>query len=571
MEYGVEIKMITGDHVLIAKETSRVLGLGTNIADAKGLPSMTAEGKVPKDLAKTHGNMVMAADGFAQVYPEHKYLIVETLRQCGFACGMTGDGVNDAPALKRADVGVAVHGATDAARAAADIVLTEPGLSTIVEGMVIARCIFQRMKTFINYRIAATLQLLTFFFIALFAFKPDEYDPGPEVTGDEPWPEFFSLPVIMLMLITILNDGTLISIGYGPLSPLSAFLSLPISLSLPWFALLPIIMRMLTTTLNGGTKLDQISAPETSRMADNVNPSHMPEKWNLRSLFSTSIMLGTVACASSLLLLWACLDSWSATSLFTRWGLPPLPYGKVITTIYLKVSISDFLTLFSARTHHEFFWASVPSPILLVCATLALTISTVLGCVWPDGRTDDIRTEGLALGDYTLMPLWVWLYCIVWWWIQDAIKVAGYWFMYKVNLFDIRTDKMVNLRAADNVRGKHGALARQSVGLVENKLLNAKIDDAIEKVETAGTKGPAINRMSLQRVSAGLKIAKTSMGAATSRTAEEVEKQVSALEGVVKQEVEGAAGEEIAADMQSIKATAERLKLVRKSAAGPMQ
>lgn len=87
-----------------------------------------------------------------QVYPEHKYLIVEALRQEGFAVGMTGDGVNDAPALKRADVGIAVEGATDAARAAADMVLTQPGLSVIVEAIEIARCIFVRMKNFINYR-----------------------------------------------------------------------------------------------------------------------------------------------------------------------------------------------------------------------------------------------------------------------------------------------------------------------------------------------------------------------------------------------------------------------------------
>ena len=106
-----------------------------------------------------------------EVFPEHKYLIVECLRELGYKTGMTGDGVNDAPALKRADVGVAVYGATDAARAAADIVLTQPGFSTIIHGILVARRIFVRIRNFLTYRIAATLQLVTFFFIAIFSFK----------------------------------------------------------------------------------------------------------------------------------------------------------------------------------------------------------------------------------------------------------------------------------------------------------------------------------------------------------------------------------------------------------------
>jgi H+-transporting ATPase len=97
------------------------------------------------------------------------------------------------------------QGSTDAARAAADIVLTEPGLSTIVHGILIARCIFERIRNFITYRIAATLQLLFFFFIAIFAFRPVDYEP--EDQDDHYWPNFFHMPVIMLMLITLLNDG----------------------------------------------------------------------------------------------------------------------------------------------------------------------------------------------------------------------------------------------------------------------------------------------------------------------------------------------------------------------------
>ena len=124
------------------------------------LPMLDPETKkAPEGLVANFGSYIRPGHGFAQVFPEHKFLIVQCLREMGFKTGMTGDGVNDAPALKKADVGIAVSGATDAARAAADIVLTQDGLSTIVEGIVISRCIFQRMKNFITYRIAATLQV----------------------------------------------------------------------------------------------------------------------------------------------------------------------------------------------------------------------------------------------------------------------------------------------------------------------------------------------------------------------------------------------------------------------------
>lgn len=230
--YGVQVKMITGDHLLIAVETARVLGMGSNVRSSVGLPLLDPVTKQkPENLGRNYGDMCLATDGFAQVFPEHKYLIVECLRELGYKVGMTGDGVNDAPALKRADVGIAVSGSTDAARAAADIILTQEGLSTIIDGILISRCIFVRIRNFITYRISATLQLLIFFFIAVFAFKPVNYQPAQNIDSDN-WPSFFHMPVIMLMLITLLNDGTLIAIGY-----------------------------------------------------DNVTPSKIPEVWNLRVLF----------------------------------------------------------------------------------------------------------------------------------------------------------------------------------------------------------------------------------------------------------------------------------------------
>merc|ERR1711871_141508 len=176
--YGTAVKMITGDHLLIALETSRVLEMGGIIQTAAELPLLDKETKKkPDNLGRDYGDKFLAADGFAQTYPEHKYLIVEGLRELGYRVGMTGDGVNDSPALKRADVGIAVFGATDAAKAAADIALTEPGLSTIVEGILIARRIWCRVRSFLTYCIAATLQLLCFFFISVFAYRPNEYMP----------------------------------------------------------------------------------------------------------------------------------------------------------------------------------------------------------------------------------------------------------------------------------------------------------------------------------------------------------------------------------------------------------
>lgn len=188
-QMGVDVKMVTGDQVAIGKEIAGQVGLGSNILDA----SMMADGRVSDtELAE----IVEKADGFAQVFPEHKYRIVEVLQKHGHIVGMTGDGVNDAPALKKADAGIAVSGATDAARAAADIVLLAPGLSVIIVAIQESRKIFQRMNSYAIYRIAETIRVLLFMALAIIAFN------------------FYPVTAVMIVLLALMNDGAILSIAY---------------------------------------------------------------------------------------------------------------------------------------------------------------------------------------------------------------------------------------------------------------------------------------------------------------------------------------------------------------------
>ena len=189
-EMGVKIKMVTGDALAIAREMAKTLGMGSNILDANTLGDAKSEETAA--VAKT----IEDADGFAQVFPEHKFHIVDVLQKHGHIVGMTGDGVNDAPALKKADCGIAVSGATDAARAAASIVLLTPGLSVIIEAIKESRRIFQRMNSYAIYRIAETLRVLLFMTLAIVVFK------------------FYPLTAIMIVMLALLNDGAILSIAY---------------------------------------------------------------------------------------------------------------------------------------------------------------------------------------------------------------------------------------------------------------------------------------------------------------------------------------------------------------------
>jgi H+-transporting ATPase len=163
-ELGLCIKMLTGDAVGIARETAAKLGLGTNIYNAERLGLTGAGSMSGSEVA----DFVEAADGFAEVFPEHKYSVVEILQNRGYLVAMTGDGVNDAASLKKADTGIAVEGASDAARSAADIVFLEPGLSAIIDAIKTSREIFHRMYSYVVYRIALSIHLELFFAIKIF-------------------------------------------------------------------------------------------------------------------------------------------------------------------------------------------------------------------------------------------------------------------------------------------------------------------------------------------------------------------------------------------------------------------
>ena len=186
LSMGVEIKMVTGDNSAIARQIAKKLGMKPNILHAADLKN-----KATYELE----DLVSKADGFAEVFPEHKFSIVQILQKLKHIVGMTGDGVNDAPALKKADCGIAVAGATDAAKSAASIVLTSPGLSVIIDSIKESRKIFQRMTSYSIYRIAETVRVLFFITATILAFN------------------FYPVTAVMIVLLALLNDAPIMAIA----------------------------------------------------------------------------------------------------------------------------------------------------------------------------------------------------------------------------------------------------------------------------------------------------------------------------------------------------------------------
>ena len=419
---GIAVKMVTGDQTAIAVETSKSIALSARATPV--VEDMRAFAAAEKRGEAEATALCERVDGFAEVYPEHKYRIVELLQLAGHTVGMTGDGVNDAPALKKAQIGIAVEGATDAARAAADIVLTEPGLSVIIDAITTSRCIFARVRNYVIYRIACTLQIVFFFFIACLAFRPWHYycsESDRDITGS-----YFDNCDYDNLINPDDDDSCHESDSGGCVYP---FVYRPAKFA---FAI-PVIGIVIITILNDGCML--------TIARDAVVPAAKPQSWDLAELRPVATVLGVVPLASSLLLLWLGLTS--ADGLYpsyawlfgrkvpSRWQNDSsdrhyLPYEQLIMIMYLKISISDFLTLFASRTRGPFY-ERAPAPLLFAAFLVATLTATLLAT---QADLDDSTYPMYAIGSNA--AAFVWLYNLAWFAVQDAAKVALY------SAFDLR-------------------------------------------------------------------------------------------------------------------------------------
>ncbi|MFW5778111.1 MAG: plasma-membrane proton-efflux P-type ATPase [Bacteroidota bacterium] len=197
LNHGVDIRMVTGDHRSIARKVAKQIGMNNDIISAKDYfeKEDLQEKKRTHQKRKEFVRENKSPGGFAEVTPEHKFKIIKQYQAEDRIIGMTGDGVNDAPALKQANVGIAVSGATDAARSASDLVLTEPGLGVISQAIEEARRIFERMISYTTFRITESMRVLLFMTLSILAFR------------------FYPVTPVMIVLLAILNDIPIMTIA----------------------------------------------------------------------------------------------------------------------------------------------------------------------------------------------------------------------------------------------------------------------------------------------------------------------------------------------------------------------
>ena len=399
---GVKVKMVTGDNIAVAKYISRVLGIGENIYSIKELKNETHDEyivlaeviskallksmnlsqneikqkvaeiinivkeeigqRLKKGSVKRHESEIVKiieeASGFAEVYPEDKYFIVSQLQKADHIVGMTGDGVNDAPALKKADAGIAVSGATDAARAAADIVLLTPGLKVIVDAIKEARITFERMKSYTIFRIAETMRIIIFMTLAIVVFN------------------FYPITALMIIILALLNDIPILAIAY-----------------------------------------------------DNTKVEKRPVRWDMKEMLILSSWLGIAGVLSSFMIFYITmiyLKAHPESAIF----LPNVPdwvdmkdetswLSFVQSLFFAKMVVAGHGTIYNTRIDNWFFKRPYPSWILFLATFSTRVIGTIIA-VYGFGLITPIGWN---------WALFIWVYALVWFVFNDAVKMAviGYY------------------------------------------------------------------------------------------------------------------------------------------------
>ena len=383
--HGIEVKMVTGDNLAIARQIASLLAIGENILDSRELKGNTHKEllivtdiiakalyarlgspderevrnfareivkevereleavRLPKGYAKKHESEIIEiiedSNGFAQVLPEDKYYIVDKLQKTDHIVAMTGDGVNDAPALKKADVGVAVSGATDAARAAADVILLTPGLSVIVNAIKEARMIFERMQSYSIFRVTETVRIILFMTLSILIF------------------DFYPITAVMIVMLALLNDIPILTIAY-----------------------------------------------------DNAKVVASPIRWNMREVLTIATILGILGVFASFLLFYL-LEEWGYSS------------ELIQAILFLKLTLAGHSTLYIVRTGDKPFWyRPYPSKILLT----AILSTQIIGTL--------IVVYGLFMTPIGWQAAgYIWLYVIAWLFVNDLIKIQVFRLIRKHN------------------------------------------------------------------------------------------------------------------------------------------
>eukprot|EP00257_Ricinus_communis_P022509 XP_015582261.1 plasma membrane ATPase 1 [Ricinus communis] len=396
LDLGVGVKMITGDQLAIAKETGRRLGMGSNMYPSSSLLGENKDGEIgvlPID------ELIENADGFAGVFPEHKFEIVKRLQAKKHIVGMTGDGVNDAPALKIADIGIAVADSTDAARSASDIVLTEPGLSVIISAVLTSRAIFQRMKNYTIYAVSITIRIVMGFMLLTCFWK-------------------FNFPPFMVLIIAILNDGTIMTIS-----------------------------------------------------KDRVKPSPIPDSWKLSEIFATGIVIGAYLAIMTVVFFWGAYETNFFTKHFHVHSLQKSDYnisdeniakelnGQLASAVYLQVSTISQALIFVTRSRSWSF-TERPGLLLVIAFVIAQLMATVVSAT---------ATWGFA-GISKIGWKWtgaIWIYNIVTYMLLDPIKFA-----VRYALSGRAWSLVYNQRTAMTTQKDFGKEAREAAWAAEQRTLH---------------------------------------------------------------------------------------------------